>query len=130
MSNRSIWPIDKTLSSATTLGQSGPRSDDKGTLHSLKLQHYWRLTIRLFRVIITILIGRVLSLCRDSVGIFCSPSWQGQYKIQWKCLWFNGYHYRKWTRWLEVKSQTRLFAFHIALIPLRKGMNSTILPQL
>ena len=29
MSNSFIWPIDKTLSGATTLGQSGPRSDDK-----------------------------------------------------------------------------------------------------
>ena len=27
MLNSSIWPIDKTLSSATTLGQSGPGSD-------------------------------------------------------------------------------------------------------
>ena len=30
----SIWPIDKTLSSATTLGQSGPRSNgNEGVLH-------------------------------------------------------------------------------------------------
>ena len=27
MLNRSIWPIDRTLSSATTPGQSGPKSD-------------------------------------------------------------------------------------------------------
>ena len=27
MSNSSIWPIDRTLSGATTLSQSGPRSD-------------------------------------------------------------------------------------------------------
>ena len=27
MSNRSIGPIDRTLSGATTLGQRGPRSD-------------------------------------------------------------------------------------------------------
>ena len=27
MWNSSIWPIDKTLSHATSLGQSGPRSD-------------------------------------------------------------------------------------------------------
>ena len=34
MSSSSIWPIDRTLSSATTLGQSGPRSNDnKGVLH-------------------------------------------------------------------------------------------------
>ena len=28
MLSSSIWPIDRTLSSATTLGQSGPGSDD------------------------------------------------------------------------------------------------------
>ena len=28
MSNSSIWPIDQTLSGATTPGQSGPGSDD------------------------------------------------------------------------------------------------------
>ena len=34
MSNSSIWPIDRTLSGATTLGQSGPGSDDnEGVLH-------------------------------------------------------------------------------------------------
>ena len=30
----SVWPIDRTLSGATTLGQSGPRSDvNEGVLH-------------------------------------------------------------------------------------------------
>ena len=34
MSNSSIWPIDRILSSATTLGQSGPWSDGiEGILH-------------------------------------------------------------------------------------------------
>ena len=28
MSNSSIWPIDRTLSGATTPVQSGPKSDD------------------------------------------------------------------------------------------------------
>ena len=28
MSNSSVWPIDRTLSGATTLGQSGPGSND------------------------------------------------------------------------------------------------------
>ena len=37
-----------------------------------------------------------------------------------RCLWCNGYRRRKWTRRLEFKSWTRLIAFHIALIPLRK----------
>ena len=49
----STWPIDRTLSGATTLGQSEPGSDGiKGsTQHSQKLQHYWSLTIKLLSVI-------------------------------------------------------------------------------
>ena len=35
-------------------------------------------------------------------------------------LWCNGYHRRKWTQRHKFKSWTRLIAFHIALIPLRK----------
>ena len=38
----------------------------------------------------------------------------------WRCLWYNGYCRRKWTRRHEFKSWTRLIAFHIALIPLGK----------
>ena len=38
----------------------------------------------------------------------------------WRCPWCNGYRRRKWTRWHEFKSWTRLIAFHIALIPLGK----------
>ena len=45
----SIWPIDWVLSGATTPAQRGPGSDGN-TLHSLKLLHYWNLTIRWFRV--------------------------------------------------------------------------------
>ena len=62
------WPIDRILSGATSLGQSGPRS--KGNIHSPKLQHYWSLTIRLFSVISRTLIEEVLPLWRDAVGIF------------------------------------------------------------
>ena len=42
-----------------------------------------------------------------------------RYNAEW-CLWCNGYRRRKWTRWHEFKSWTRLIAFHIALIPLGK----------
>ena len=38
----------------------------------------------------------------------------------WRCPWCNGYRRRIWTRRHEFKSWTRLIAFHIALIPLRK----------
>ena len=97
----SIRPIDTTLSSATTPGQSGPGSDSKEWVHSPKLHYDWNLTIRLFSVISrTIveegfllfcrgavgvffsssrlgrktLVRRVLLLCRDAVGVFYSPS--------------------------------------------------------
>ena len=67
----SILAIDRTLSSATTLGQSGPGSDcNEGVL--CILQHYWSLTLRLFHVISRTFIGRVLPLNRDTVSIFCS----------------------------------------------------------
>ena len=59
MSNSSIGFIDRTLSDATTPRQRGPGSDgnEEGTPHSLKLQHYWSLTIRLFNVISKTLVG-------------------------------------------------------------------------
>ena len=37
-----------------------------------------------------------------------------------RCPWCNGYRRKKWTRWCEFKSWTRLIAFHIAFIPLGK----------
>ena len=50
MSNSFIWPIDKTLPSATPLGPSGPGNNGyEGVLCILQL--YWSLTIRLFSVI-------------------------------------------------------------------------------
>ena len=47
----------------------------KGSAHSPKHQHYSRFTIWLFCVIPQhLLYGRVLPLCRDSVGVFYSSS--------------------------------------------------------
>ena len=40
--------------------------------------------------------------------------------FMWRCPWFNGYRRRKWTRRHEFKPWTRLIAFHMALILLRK----------
>ena len=75
-----IWPIDRTLSGATTPSQSGPgsngieeilriprRTSFTGTsgsncLVSLSEHALWR---------------GVLPLCRSAVGVFCSPSWLG-----------------------------------------------------
>ena len=35
-------------------------------------------------------------------------------------MWCNGYLRTKWTQQLDFKSWTRLFAFHIVLIPIGK----------
>ena len=73
----SIWPIDRTLSGATALGQerTWERWQWRSTLHSPKLQHYWNLNIRLSSVISgTTGKGFFLPLCRGAVGVFYNPS--------------------------------------------------------
>ena len=44
--------------------------------------------------------------------------------------WCNGYRHRKWTRRHEFKSWTRLIAFHIALILLKKAWIQLVSLQL
>ena len=74
MSNSFIWPIDKTLSSATTLGQSGPGNNANEGIFCFPqsssiseaspsdcLMSY----------------PKVLTLCKDAAGIFYSPSQLG-----------------------------------------------------
>ena len=66
--------IDRTLSSATTLSESRPGSNgNEGVLPNLQ---GWSLANRWFNVIFRTLIevGRYLTLCRDAVGAFYSPS--------------------------------------------------------
>ena len=72
----SIRPINKILSGATTLGQSGPGSDgNEGVLRiPQSSMNYCNLTIRSFRVICRTLVERVLPLWRDVVSVFCSPN--------------------------------------------------------
>ena len=80
MSNSSIWSLDRTLSGATTSGQSGPGSDGNekvlvipisssitGTLPSDCLVSYPGHSLG----------WRVLPLCKDTFGIFYSPRWLG-----------------------------------------------------
>ena len=87
MSNGFFLPIDKTLSGATTPGQSGPGNDgNEGVLripqtssisglHSSKHQNYCSLNIRLFNAISRTLDGEWgLPLYRDAVGVFYSTN--------------------------------------------------------
>ena len=94
MSNSSIWPIDRTLSGVTT-PYTWEWCQRRGTLHFRKLHHYWSLTIRLFSVISRTLVVGSVTLCRDAVGVFCSPSWLGQIMSKIKYSNFNSLWYRK-----------------------------------
>ena len=78
-----IWPIDRSLSGATTPGQSGPgnNGNETGIPHFPNLQHYWNFTIRWFHVISRTRVGRGLALCRDADGVFYSHSRQGKISI-------------------------------------------------
>ena len=65
-----------TLSGVTTPGQNGAGSNfNEGVFHIPQ-----SLTIRLFSVISRTFVGEVLLLCRDAVGVFCSPRRQDQKK--------------------------------------------------
>ena len=68
----SIWPIDKTLSGATTPGQSGYGSDDNEAILRIP-----QITIRLFSVVSKTLVGETLPLFRVAVSVFYSPSQRG-----------------------------------------------------
>ena len=74
LSNSSIWPY--LALSLWDRGEKGVMVM-KGYPALPKTLDYWSLTIILFIVISRTLIGGVLILYRDAVGVFCSPSWVG-----------------------------------------------------
>ena len=84
MSNNSIRPIDRTLSSDTPLGQSGPGSNGNEGVHSIPqsssitetslsdcLVSYPGYSMR-----------GVLPLCIDAVSVFCSSSRLGHFILK------------------------------------------------
>ena len=80
MSNSSIWPIDRTLSSAITPGQSGPGSGgNEGVLHLLQSSC---ITGALPSDCLVSYPGHSfggggLPLCREADLAFYNPSWMG-----------------------------------------------------
>ena len=77
MSNSSIWPIDRTLSSATTLSQS--RLGSNGNEEVFHILQSSSITGASPLDCLVSYAGhslgrRVLPLCRDAVGVFYSPS--------------------------------------------------------
>ena len=80
MSNSFIWSIDRTLSGATTSGQSGPGSNgNEGVLHIHKSYSITGASPSNCLMSYTghSLVEGVLPLCRDAVSVFSSPSQLG-----------------------------------------------------
>ena len=83
----SIWPIYRTLSGSTTLKMSGPGSD--GNEEVLRISQSSSITGTspsdcLVPYLGHSLMGGVLLLHRDTVGVFCRPSWLGFWEnIRW-----------------------------------------------
>ena len=76
----SIWPIDRTLSGATTLGQSGPASDGNEGVHCIPQSSSITGTLPSDYLVSYLgrSLGLVLPLCWDAVGVFYSPSRMGK----------------------------------------------------
>ena len=89
MSNSSIWLIDRTLSGATTQGQriTGNNSNE-GVLHIPKIYMAIVSPSECLMPYPGHVLGRVLPLSRDTVGVFYSPSrLGGQENETNKILW-------------------------------------------
>ena len=76
-----VWPIDRTLTGATTPGPEWiwERWQWWSTPHSLNLQHYWNLTNRLFSVISRTLIGGSFIPLQRSSQCVLQPQPTGQF---------------------------------------------------
>ena len=86
MPNNSIWPIDRTLSGATTPGHSGPEKDAiegvlciAGASPSYRLMSYPGHSYE-----------GILPLCRDAVSVFYNPRSERPVSLN-----FYGRFYRK-----------------------------------
>ena len=88
----SIWPIDRTLSGATTPGQSGPGSDgNEGLLHIPQSSSITGTSPSDCLVISKTLVegGGVLPFCRGAVSVFYSPNQVGNTQLNVKTVLFQ-----------------------------------------
>ena len=102
MWNSSIWPIDRTLSVATTPGQSGSGSD--GNDEIIRIPQSTSITGASPSECLVLYpghswgVGGVLPIYRDAVGVFYNPSQLGRKQMEWvsifhawKCSYFQIY---------------------------------------
>ena len=83
MSNSSIWPLYRTLSGATTLGQNCPGSDGiEGILHIPQSSSITEVSPSDYFVSYPGHSSGKFYSWRDAVSVFCSPSWLGQVVVE------------------------------------------------
>ena len=114
-----IWPIDRTLSDATTPGQSGPGSDgNEEVLHipqssSITKTSLWDCLVSYPRYL--------LPLCRDAVGVFNSPSLQGNLYAMRHSLIFEPQKYTHtkpqshYIHFIQITSGSHLFCWWLRM---------------
>ena len=115
----SICPVDRTLTSTISLGQSGPRSNgNEVVLHTFKssktgssLSDAVKCHRHLFRT------RKALPICRDAVSVFYSPSQQScQICFVNSLVIYNiGFLFSEDFLWEEIKNDTEIliFIFHV-----------------
>ena len=104
MSNSSIWLIDRTLSSTTTLGLSGPGSNGNvGVLYIPQSSSIAGASpsdcLESFPGYSSV-VGHLTPLQRCSRCILQSQP-TGLFNVIKKCVWCNSYQSRKWIPWAE-----------------------------
>ena len=107
----SIWPMDSTLLAATTLGQNGPGSHgNEGILHIPQSSSITEASP--LNCLVSYpghSLGGVLTLCRDAVSVFCSPSWLGQWTV-YACVCVCIYIYI----YIYIYPMHKLFSGHLS----------------
>ena len=126
----------------------------RGSPHSTKPLHYWSCTNNLFSIISGTLVGGVLPLCRDAVGVFCNLSRRGllclksnlSFVIRW--LWYNIVYFQNiagslvavdkkikqcWLLhfnvvWIKIKNTMFPHFFKIPILPLHYDFKLFIRP--
>ena len=130
MSNRSIRPLDWTLSGATTLGLSGPGSNGNKRVHSISKSSSITGASPSACLVSYLgpLLGGGLPLCRDAVGVFFSPSWLGWFNWSRKSQWCLVSNIRDCDVVIDLELQLHNYIYFQINI-LGKGMNSLMPPS-
>ena len=133
----SVWPISRTLSGATTLGQSGPGSDgNKGVLHIPQISITEVSPSDYFVSYLGHSLGESYPSAEMQSVYYAAPGPENVSTQEclehfiWRCTLYDGtlcmkvhkiYRCRKWNKRSEFKPKTGLFEFNFALVSFGKA---------